>query len=170
LNFKLVPFRENAPFTNITGQMERQSARLSISFTIPKTTAITWPNLASVSERKSGLWTSTCFECFIGKAGCDTYYECNVSPAGHWQVFRFNAYRQPPLTESELISVNRITNLEQSCGFSIDVHDPQFVTSEWRISPACVIEDASVLHYYADHHPNGQPDFHLESQRQYALS
>jgi hypothetical protein len=44
--------------------------------------------------RKHGLWNETCFELFIAEQGSRSYREFNLSPAGHWNVYRFASYRR----------------------------------------------------------------------------
>ena len=188
-----MPFQSPAPFESLVGTLIRQSNRLAISFQIPKTSALIWPAKAIQPERRSGLWQSTCFECFIGLSDSSAYLECNLSPSGDWQAFRFDDYRQPPQAISSFVEVNSIvvsslteTNVTstsisgsvqsdsaQECvGLQciIDIHDPAFVTQDWQISPTCVLEDGKGLHYYACQHPIGRPDFHLSDQRQLSLT
>ena len=52
------------------------------------------PAPADLPARKHGLWEETCFEFFLGVKDSPRYWEFNLSPAGHWNVYRFAGYRQ----------------------------------------------------------------------------
>jgi len=177
LNFVLVPFRAlsqlpvpiAAPIPLIEGVVTRSNAQLNLEFRFPHSSSILLPDPVLEPERRSGLWESTCFECFIGLAGSDEYLECNISPAGHWQAFEFEAYRKLP-GFSKVLTITGSFRVEPSgvclMSFKVDIDHPRFVTEDWLISPAAVLADQSGnLHYYADSHPKDKPDFHLEEQR-----
>lgn len=44
-------------------------------------------------QYKDELWTTTCFEAFLGLPGQESYWEINLSPCGDWAVYRFTDYR-----------------------------------------------------------------------------
>jgi hypothetical protein len=177
LNFVLVPFHAIAPIDQIHGSIERRGTQLIVEFRLPLGHGIHWPNTDSLAERRSGLWESTCFECFIGLADADTYIEANISPAGQWQAFEFETYRAVALPSPKvLVSGQSMTDTETSphtnnndpfqMNCTIDVEHPSFVTSDWHIAPATVLEDRQGrLHYYALSHSGERPDFHLAATR-----
>lgn len=170
MEFTLLPFRKAAPFAAITGTMERQPRRLQISFAVPDHDHLVWPEPLDQPERRTGLWSSTCFECFIQAKDATQYFECNFTPSGLWQVFRFDSYRHPPLTESDLILVKDIKTDSTGIHSTLEFQDPHFVTQQWQISPTCILADNTGLHYYANEHPFDQPDFHLASLRRFLLT
>lgn len=45
--------------------------------------------------RRDYLWQHTCFELFIGLKHQSIYREINLSPAGAWNCYGFDSYRQP---------------------------------------------------------------------------
>lgn len=45
-------------------------------------------------QRRDGLWQSSCFEAFVGVSGNPSYWEINLCPSGHWNVYALSAYRQ----------------------------------------------------------------------------
>lgn len=49
---------------------------------------------AATPARKNELWQETCFELFLACRDFPSYWEFNLSPAGHWNVYRFSSYRQ----------------------------------------------------------------------------
>ena len=169
MNFVLVPFHVAAPISRIDGTVQRNGTQLSVEFCIPSGHGIVWPEAATSPERRSGLWESTCFECFIGLGDADAYIEANFSPSCDWQAFEFEAYREIALpSQSVRVSGQSvIDNDEQSCiNCSIDIENPRFVTSDWYIAPTTVLEDLEgQRHYYALFHSGERPDFHLAATR-----
>lgn len=51
------------------------------------------PESAAAPERRDGLWEHSCFEAFLGRRGDAAYTELNLSPAGHWNLYRLEGYR-----------------------------------------------------------------------------
>lgn len=169
LNFVLTPFHTSSPVPCIEGSATRGNAQLNLEFRFPQSPSVLLADPVLEPERRTGLWTSTCFECFIGLTGSDEYLECNVAPAGHWQAFEFEAYRKP-LNISKVLTMSGSYRSEplgvciMSC--RVDIHHPRFVTEDWHISPTAVLADRSGnLHYFANSHPKAKPDFHLAEQR-----
>ena len=177
MNFVLVPFPATASLDHmngdisgrIDGTIQRSGNQLIVGFRTLSRLGIRWPEAGTPPERRSGLWEFTCFECFIGLGDADTYIETNLSPAGHWQAFEFEAYREIALpSQSVRVSGQSvIDNDEQSCiNCSIDIENPRFVTSDWYIAPTTVLEDLEgQRHYYALFHSGERPDFHLAATR-----
>lgn len=55
--------------------------------------ALDLPATAASVERRDGLWQSSCFEAFLARRGDVAYRELNLSPAGHWNLYRLEGYR-----------------------------------------------------------------------------
>jgi hypothetical protein len=78
----------------IAGEISRGSSRLAIQFTLLGNLAtVDIPMPSDMPARKNALWEETCFELFLAAHGSSRYREINLSPAGHWNVFRFDDYR-----------------------------------------------------------------------------
>ena len=78
----------------ITGKISRVSNRLAIHYELlGHLNDVALPMPADMPARKNALWEETCFEFFIAARDSPRYREFNLSPAGHWNVFRFAAYR-----------------------------------------------------------------------------
>ncbi len=97
--FALEPFPVSAPQRlpecRVDGMCLRSGAHLDMRFTLSgELSGLTIAEPAPRPERQSGLWNATCFEFFLTRAGMPGYWEFNLSPAGHWNVFRFSGYRQ----------------------------------------------------------------------------
>lgn len=55
--------------------------------------ALALPQPAERPARRHELWQATCFEAFLAAPGDDRYWEINLSPAGDWNLYRFERYR-----------------------------------------------------------------------------
>lgn len=174
MNFVLVPFHASGPVGHIDGAIARRGTQLIVEFNGLPRHGIHWPDATTSPERRSGLWQSTCFECFIGLSNADTYIESNLSPSGHWQAFEFEAYREIAVpADTVLVSGRSDTDTRDQCNINctIDIEHPRFVTSDWYISPTAVLKDLQgKLHYYALSHSTERPDFHLAATRTLLLS
>lgn len=183
MNFVLVPFHasgpldhkavEHKPADRIDGAIVRRGTQLLVEFNNLPRHGIRWPSADTSPQRRSGLWESTCFECFIGVGDADTYIESNLSPSGHWQAFEFEAYREIAVpADTVRVAGQSDANTRDPCRMNctIDIEHPRFVTSDWYIAPTAVLEDLQgKLHYYALSHPTGRPDFHLAASRSLLL-
>ena len=105
--------------------------------------------------RTDGLWTSTCFEMFIG-TGEVSYVELNFAPSGQWAAYGFSKYREG-MRELGLatprISFAR-NRLVATVELAADAGSP--------FNMAAVIERKDGMRsYWALAHPKGnRPDFH----------
>ena len=96
-DFILEPYPGNGLTSpaQITGSIVRCSNRLSISYQLQGTLhEILIPARDEIPARRSRLWEETCFELFLAPENSEQYWEFNLSPAGHWNAFRFSSYRQ----------------------------------------------------------------------------
>jgi hypothetical protein len=96
-NFSLQPFAAGQPalpFT-ITGTISRHDTRLAISYLLTgplQDLVIALP--ADQPARQWVLWEKTCLEFFLAPRSASHYWEFNLSPAGHWNLFHLTGYRQ----------------------------------------------------------------------------
>lgn len=114
--------------------------------------------------RTDGLWRHTCFEAFIGHAGCPEYWEYNLSPSRAWAAYQFTGYREgmaplmkgaPP--ESRVESGEDHLTLEAV----LDLSWLPDQLAGLRLGLAAVIEDrAQMVSHWALKHPAEKPDFH----------
>jgi hypothetical protein len=165
--FSLLPFTDAGPASRIKieGEISRVSGRLAIQYDLwGALTEIAVPMPADLPARKTALWEETCFELFIAARDSSRYLEFNLSPAGHWNVFRFAAYRKEMHEDSAFgplpFSVRRRPGA-LSLSLEIDSN---------RIFPSGVILDIGIsavikyksgqTSYWALSHTGQQPDFH----------
>lgn len=149
----------------VGGSVARRAATLSVRWEVRgNLSELSIPAAAEAPRRKDRLWEETCLELFLGTADAGEYWELNLSPAGHWNVYRFTGYREGMREETAITSV------------PFDVRrDPEalIVTAEigiGKIVPpgrglsvtiAAVVEtiDGGKSHWALDH-PAPRPDFH----------
>jgi hypothetical protein len=97
LPFTLVPFPTDPhpPGLALTGGVSRDGAQLAIRYrltgALPR---LVLPPPATRPERRDDLWRTTCLECFLAIPEDSAYWELNLSPAGHWNAYRLEAYRE----------------------------------------------------------------------------
>jgi hypothetical protein len=165
--FSLKPFPSAGlfPHLEITGNIGRRFNMLSLSYTLHGPLAeLVIPAPADTRVRKNALWEETCFEFFLGMKNSDHYWEFNLSPAGHWNVYRFTSYRQgmqeEPAFTSLLFSVRvRPDALGLSLEIDLDKIIPAGQALEVAVSAVIKTADGKIT-YWALAHPGPQPDFH----------
>jgi hypothetical protein len=166
-NFSLVPFRgeDGLPDLAITGTIGRSADTLSIGCAVAgNLSVLAVPAAAESPERKGRLWEETCLEFFLGAKGSGGYWEFNLSPAGHWNVYRFTSYREGGQEESAFPSLPFRVRAERAAlrlSLELDLG---------KILPAGVAVEAGVCavirtttggtSHWALAHPGPRPDFH----------
>jgi hypothetical protein len=167
--FSLLPFeRETAPQIQIEGTVSRQDCQLDLSYSVSDPSAILLlPSWREHPVRRDELWQSTCFEFFLGIPDMPSYWEFNLSPAGDWNIYHFQDYRQGMVPETAIATlpfqVHRyptVMHLELSCNLA------QLVTRETslQLSITAVLQtQKGAISYWALTHPAPDADFHHRS-------
>ena len=195
ISFSLVPFA--APSQALAGQDGRMHpAKLSIGGHIGleagqlELTYILKGDLEQLQiaptvatpQRRDLLWQTTCLELFLARQGAQDYWEFNLSPAGHWNVYHLEGYRQglqPELAYQELPF--QLTRSEQEllltlrCPLPPALLHPNSLPADGpgalEVGITAVVEhrDCSKsdrsnsdrsIGYWALHHPGTEADFH----------
>lgn len=107
-SFSLKPFLSTSilPELSITGSINRHSNNFAIHYALlGALSEVVIPVPADMRMRKNALWEETCFEFFLNVKNSSHYWEFNLSPSGHWNVYRFKAYRQGMQAESAFSSL-----------------------------------------------------------------
>jgi hypothetical protein len=166
-SFELLPFAGNGlrhP-RSITARIARRSGVLGVRYELSgDLDRIRIPQPAPVTFRRHRLWEETCFELFFAPVERAFYWEVNLSPAGHWNVYRFDDYRRGMRDEPALstlpFTVRRGADL-----LRLEMELDLCVVPEWRgpleagISAVIRMGDGSVS-YWALAHPDPRADFH----------
>lgn len=166
-DFVLEPY-PGLPFpggVQVSGMVRREGAALHLDWRLegPAGSLALAPPAAR-PERRRELWEETCFECFLASPERSGYWEFNLSPAGHWNVFRFESYRAGMTDEAAVDALPfSVSNRPGICEVSvrIDTTGLGIASDPWRLAVATVVaEPAGRVTYWALSHPGPQPDFH----------
>lgn len=165
--FSLIPFpaERNRPAIAIAGSVGRRASLVSIDCTIRgNLSALAIPAPEAFPGRKDRLWEETCLELFLRASDSEGYWEFNLSPAGHWNVYRFTSYRQGMREEPSFASLPfRIRKEPGSLGISMERDIGKILPNGdvLNVAVAAVIRtikgDTS---HWALAHAGHRPDFH----------
>jgi hypothetical protein len=166
-NFTLTPFPGEAPLVplEITGAITRQGPILTLRYELRgDLAALALPDPADRPARRDGLWQETCFEFFLAPQNLPQYWEFNLSPAGHWNVYAFRAYRQGMHEESTLAALPfSVLRAPASLLVTLKVDVAGFIPPGQPLDAAiaAVVKDRNgAITYWALAHPGPRPDFH----------
>jgi hypothetical protein len=165
--FLLKPFpgEGNPAGVTIGGSIGRRADTLSVRCEVRgNLSKVSIPAAAEAPRRQDRLWEGTCLELFLGTENSGEYWEFNLSPSGHWNVYRFTSYRKDMMEEPAITSL------------PFDVRrdaEALILTAEFdvgKIVPACkdlAVTVAAVVEtidggksHWALVHPASRPDFH----------
>ena len=163
----LEPFARSGISTDIeiTGIVARRSNTLCIGYLLSgRIENLAIPAPASIPTRRKALWETTCFEFFIAIKGSQRYWEFNLSPAGHWNVYRFDSYRQGMVEESAFTALPFLVQRQPgsvSLDLTVDLEDIIPMDRTLEIAVTAVIKSTGgELSYWSLAHGGAHPDFH----------
>jgi len=165
--FSLNPFPSDGPLPaiQIRGSMHRSSNIIAVRYELTGPMAgLEIPGQAACPSRKNSLWNETCFELFLGTGTSPRYREFNISPSGHWNVYRFNDYRQgmqeePAITKLPFHMESGQDGLLLCLEFLADKMIPPDQAIVAAVTAVVKTKDGGMT-YWALVHPGPQPDFH----------
>jgi len=166
-SFTLKPFlpASRLPALEIVGTISRHGQALSLGYELKgDLAAVVMPETAARPTRRAGLWRATCFELFLAPKTSRAYWEFNLSPCGHWNVYSFEAYRQGMQEEQGFASLPfTVQNRSDSWRLVLEVDLTPIILPaqdlEAAISAIITGEHGEVT-YWALTHTGEQPDFH----------
>lgn len=164
-NFSLIPFTpDTAPSVQITGNIERRHNQLNIEYTLAGRSQILLPATSNRPTRQFNLWQHTCCEFFLGLQDSTQYWEFNLSPAGHWNIYRFLDYRQDLVEEIAFDSLPfQVLPENDNLQLKLQVNLNKIITPEQslQVGITTVIEDRErQISYWALTHSAKEADFH----------
>ncbi|WGV25225.1 DOMON-like domain-containing protein [Halotia branconii] len=166
--FSLQPFpsTEILPNLNITGDIVRNNHQLAINYQLlGNLKEIAIAPSSTTPMRKHELWQDTCFEFFVCIKDSQRYWEFNLSPAGHWNVYRFDGYRQG-MQEEKILTILPFCAKQQldSLAITLDMDLSKIILADQAI----VVGITTVIKctngevtYWALTHQGVEADFHL---------
>ncbi|MGI8501193.1 MAG: DOMON-like domain-containing protein [Hassallia sp.] len=166
-NFSLQPFNltSSLPDIKITASIARNGNKLTICYALlGNLTKVQIPESTDLPKRKYDLWEETCFEFFVGVKNFPNYWEFNLSPAGHWNVFRLENYRQG-LQEEMVVTSLPFDVQQKSDALLVDLEADlnQFILAEQSLEvgiTTVVKSKEGNLSYWALTHCGEEADFH----------
>ena len=165
--FLLKPFpgERNPAGLTIGGSIGRSADTLSVRYEVRgDLSKVLVPAAAETPRRKDRLWEETCLELFLGTADSGEYWELNLSPSGHWNVYRFDGFRKGMREEEEVTSLPidvRIgpDALELSMALEVGKILPAGATIEAGVAAVIRTIGGGKCHWALAHH-GPRPDFH----------
>lgn len=120
--------------------------------------------------RRDYLWQHTCFELFIGLKNQTAYREINLSPAGVWNCYGFDDYREPAdmppvaVHDIQLLELKaQPQKLEAVLSFHHFFENYQCGWNDLMIGMTSVIKTRKQPElYFALQHSGAQADFHCK--------
>ena len=167
MNFSLKAFpRGDAlPGLRITGTIVRRGDALTIGYDLEgDLRGLALPARAARPERKDRLWEETCLELFLADAGSPAYREFNLSPAGHWNAYRFATYREGMREEEAIASLPFLVRTEPGVlrlALELDLSAFGSTGKDVEVGICAVVRTtAGRKSHWALAHPGPVPDFH----------
>lgn len=165
--FTLQPFPSSQAPTNLklTGNIARHENLLTISYNLLGDIQQVDIAPPQTPQRQHELWLDTCFEFFIGAENSPVYWEFNLSPAGHWNIYHFDNYRQGMQEETAFTTLPfDVKHNSDSLTLTLSVNLDKIIPVNQRIevSITTVIKSTNdQVSYWAVSHKGAEPDFHL---------
>jgi hypothetical protein len=165
--FLLMPFpgEGNPAGLTIRGSIGRRADTLSVLCEVRgNLSKVLIPAAADVPRRRDRLWEETCLELFLGTVDSGAYWELNLSPAGHWNAYRFTGYREGMREETAVASLPFDVRRDPGAlliAAEIGVGGIVPADKDLAATVAAVIgtTDGGESHW-APVHPASRPDFH----------
>jgi hypothetical protein len=163
--FTLMPFAWSGPPLALGGTVARSGSRLLLEYMLqgPLEQLCLAPP-AATPERRDGLWQTTCLEAFLALPASSAYWEINLSPAGHWNIYRLEAYRQGLTPDPAMTALPfAVTREDDGLRLVVKLELPPALAADQPLALglAAVIEpQQGALGYWALAHPGPEPDFH----------
>jgi hypothetical protein len=167
LRFLLKPFpgEGNPAGLTIGGSIGRRGDTLSVLCEVRgNLSQVRIPAAEDPPRRQDRLWEETCIELFLGTDDSGEYWELNLSPAGHWNVYRFKGYREGIREEEAFTSLPFVVRIgPEILDLSMELDVGKILPASEGIAAtvAAVIgtTDGGKSHW-APVHPAPRPDFH----------
>lgn len=187
--FTLLPFVQDEAIAQISlkGQVQREISdlksglknelkdglkdTLTLHYELSDPQGVVSISPSALPTRRDGLWQATCFEFFLGAQDSRRYWEFNLSPAGHWNVYQFEDYRQGMQSEPAWDKLPfrvrlagttldpRANNVTVDLSLDLTRILPASVPLDLAIATVILLKDGTAS-YWSLTHCAPQPDFH----------
>jgi len=167
MRFFLKPFpgEGNPAGLTIGGSIARRADTLSVRCEVRgDLSKVSIPAAAEAPRRKDRLWEETCLELFLGTADSWEYREFNLSPSGHWNVYRFTRYREGMREEPAIASLSiDVRRDSKALLLTADIGIGKIVPADKDLAAAVAAVIGTIdggKSHWAPVHPASRPDFH----------
>lgn len=166
MRFFLKPFpgEGNPAGVTIGGSIARHAGTLSVRYEVRGNLSKLTIPAAEAPRRKDRLWEETCLELFLGTADSGEYREVNLSPSGHWNVYRFTRYREGMREEPAFTSLPFVVRIgPDALELSMDLDAGKILPAgETIVAGVAAVVNAvkGGTNHWALAHPGPRPDFH----------
>ena len=165
--FLLKPFPASAAvpdlkiITNITRRFNTLIVQYNLTGPLEE---LVIPKLSDRPARNNNLWEETCLELFLGPDNSDHYWEFNLSPAGHWNIYHFRSYRKGMREEPAFTSLPFIVSRqEDTFRLSLEIGMDKIIPADRSLDVGVSAVIKSIyreLTYWALIHTGTEADFH----------
>lgn len=167
MRFLLMPFpgEGNPAALTIGGSIARRAGTLSVRCEVRgNLSKVEIPVAAEAPRRQDRLWEETCLELFLGTEDSGEYWELNLSPAGHWNVYRFTSYREGMREEPGFTSLPFAVRIgPESLELSMELDVGRILPAGETIEACAAVVIGTIdggKSHWAPVHPASRPDFH----------
>lgn len=169
--FALHPFATEARELGLSlgGRLERQGDQLRIDYQLDgDLDSVVMPAAAPEGPKRCNeLWEHTCFELFLAAEGAEPYWEVNLAPNGHWNLYRLEGYRQglQPVPDREALPFT-VRHGAGELELALELRLPQELAMACRARPlqlgvtSVIEQQGGALSYWALAHSGLEADFH----------
>lgn len=168
MKFSLQPFPADKPVPKIeiVGKIDRHENKLNLCYQLlGNLQDILIATPSDSPTRQDELWRETCFEFFLGLKNTSRYWEFNLSPSGHWNVYAFEKYRQGMRSEFAFTDLPfQVDRQAHKLTLSLEVNLEKIGLTESKIEmgiTAVIKQSDQAVNYWALTHAGSQADFHL---------
>jgi hypothetical protein len=170
--FALHPFAGSAADLGLqlVGHVARRSDHLQVCYQLSGDldSVVLPPPAVEGPRRCDGLWEHTCFELFLAAEGVQPYWEVNLAPNGHWNLYRLEGYRQglAPEPDRETLPFTVSHRAGRPMEVALELALPTELLLACRQHPlrlgvtAVVEQQGGTLSYWALAHGGAEADFH----------
>lgn len=152
---------------SLCGKISRENNICKINYELTGPLAsLRIPSPTTTTERRDKLWQKTCFEMFWKTPEDSNYWELNLSPTGHWNVYAFNDYRKGMQQEKKICGITMAshrTPVQLTIDLTIELSPllPHVTLLDLGIN-AILEHDDQTKSFWALAHGTDKPDFHQQ--------
>lgn len=158
----LKPYSKKRELT-VEGTLILNSNKLSLHFKISGALkSYSFPKKEKL-KRANELWRATCFELFLANSKTKIYYEINISPTLHWNIYRLETYRAEPkelIVSSEAIIKIREDEQSYEINFELECKELDLAEFDQYNLAVILLNNQNEREFWTIRPMGKSPDFH----------